>query len=186
MKMAKMIERILNTQGKINFYAAVLFFVLYVALFQISDNFFANVGQYEFINLLFLPAFVRLLGFLVIGFWIIPSLFFAALFCVDLELSFTPIIIVSIFLAVGGPLGTATVAYWLKLKPSLHNLSPLKLLQLSLGCALGNALFYQFGLYIVGYAVATPWTALTIVAGDVIGMWTAIYLLKFATLIYWR
>lgn len=178
-----MIERILDSKVKIKFYAAVFFFFLYIVLFQISDISFANVGKYDFINLLFLPAFIRLLGFLVIGFWIIPTLFFAALFCVDLGLGITAKVIVSIFLAIGGPLGTASVAHWLKLKPSLHNLSPLKLLQLSLGCAVGNALFYQLGLHIVGYAVATPSAAFSIVAGDVIGMWTAIYLLKLATLI---
>ena len=153
---------------------------LYVAFYYLSDWMLGNEALGGIAGLIFLPAFIRLFGFLVIRYWIIPALFVAGLFCVDLGLSLYGKLLVSAFLAVGGPFGVFIVSRLCKLQPTLSNLTPLNLLWLSAGCSLGNAIFYHFGLEAAGYDDRTPLAHLYIFIGDMIGTWAVVYSIKFA------
>lgn len=157
---------------------SVIFTFLYVALYYLSDWMAGNQALGGIAGLIFLPAFIRLLGFLVIDYWIIPALFVAGLFCVDLGLGLSGKVVVSAFLSVGGPFGVFVVSRLCKLKPSLSNLTPLRLLWLSAGCSLGNTFFYHFGLEAAGVREHSPMGYLYVFAGDMIGGWVFIYFLK--------
>lgn len=159
---------------------SVIFTFLYLALYYLSDWMVGNQALGGIASLIFLPAFIRLLGFLVIDYLIIPALFVAGLFCVDLGLGLSSKVVVSAFLSVGGPFGVFVVSRLCKLKPSLSNLTPLRLFWLSAGCSLGNAIFYHFGLKVVGIGEYTPIEHLYVFIGDMIGTWCIIYCIKIA------
>jgi len=163
--------------------AAILLALSYIALFYLSVVIFGDDYELGFASLIFFPAFIRLLGYLMIGFWIIPTLFFSDLFMAFAgKLNFSSdlqgdLVIVAM-ISVGGPLGVAIAAYLTKLKPSLSNLTPLRLLALSFGCSLGNALFHHIGMRLIGQAQTVTSGTIGIFIGDMIGSWTMIYLLK--------
>lgn len=164
-----------------NIAAAAAISAAYIALFYISDFLISRqelVGTVA--SLYFLPAFVRLLGYLIIGYWVIPALFLAALFCVDLGLDLEARLAISAFLAIGGPLGVAIAGWLCNLKPTVSNLSPARLLILSLGCAAGNSIFYNYGLEVVGHGGAGVNAKAAIFVGDLVGTWVVIYLIKAA------
>ncbi len=154
--------------------------ILYVAVYRLSDQLAGNERFGLAASILFLPAFVRLLGYLVAGFQAVPALFVAALFCVDLGLTMPDRVTVAAFLAVGGPLGAHFAGQLCGLERGLGNLSPLRLLAASLGCAAGNALFYETALVLVGIPDGGLVRILAILAGDTLGTWVIIYLIKIA------
>lgn len=159
---------------------ALLLAVLYVALYHGVQPLISREAVGGVASLVFLPAAVRLLGFLLVDFWIIPALFLAALACVDLHLGWPDRIVVSAFLALGGPLGTAAVTALSGLKPSLSNLTPRHLLVLSIGCSLGSALAYNLSLTLVGMENLGLRVQTATFIGDTIGTWLAIYAIKFS------
>lgn len=126
---------------------------------------------------LFLPAFIRLLGFLLLGLWSIPALFVAALICVNLSLGLTSHVIVSFFLAVGAPVTLWAVRNLVGVKPSLKNLTGSRILILSVAAALGSGGAYHLGLALVGadFSAASFFTA---AFGNIAGTWAVIYMLK--------
>lgn len=157
---------------------SVVLTCLYVALYCLSDWMAGNEALGGVAGLFFLPAFVRLLGFLVVELWVVPTLFVAGLFCVDLGVGFAGKAVVSSFIAVGGPFGIFIVSRLCKLKPSLSNLTPLRLLWLSAGCSLGSSIFYHIGLDAVGVGEYTPQNHFYVFAGDMVGTWVIVYLIK--------
>lgn len=162
------------------------FAALYVALYQLSELITENESFSGVATIFFLPAFVRLLAFLMIGFWSIPALFIAAMFCVDFGLDFTDRAILSAFLALGAPIGIATTSFLIGLEPSLESLTPRQLLWLSIGSALGSSGSYNLGLVVVGienYHLSTQWVTFV---GDITGTWAVIYLIKIVLTIYGR
>lgn len=164
----------------------VAFAALYVALYELSGKISHNEGFAGVASIFFLPAFVRLLAFLTIGFWSIPALFIAALFCVDLGLDMMDRTIVSAFLAVGAPIGIAISSNLIKLTPSLESLTARQLLWLSIGSALGSSVSYHLGLTVIGFDEhnwSSQWYAFV---GDVTGTWAIIYLIKIILTIYGR
>ena len=167
--------------------AALVF--LYVALFDLSDWLVGTEAVRDTAGIIFLPAFIRLLGFLLIGYWVIPALFVAGLFCVDLGLGLGGKVVVSAFIAVGGPLGAFIAAKLSGLQPSLSNLTPMHLLLLSAFCSAGNAFFYHLGLHYAGVSGHSDFsTHLIVFAGDMIGTWAAIYFIKLSLEMFlkWR
>lgn len=160
--------------------------VLYVLLYRLSGYVSSNEALASAASIFFLPAFVRLLGYLIAGLWAVPALFVAALFCVDLGLGLEERILVSAFLAVGGPLGAHFTSRLIHLDRSLSNLSPLRLLAVSLGCAAGNALFYETALALVGMPGGGPARLAAILLGDTLGTWAIIYVLKLSLTIWGR
>lgn len=130
------------------------------------------------------PAFLRLAAFLVIVYWSIPALFVAGFCCIDFGMDLIGIAIVSAFCAVGGPFAVDMAGRVTALKASLSNLTPSRLLILSLACAIGNAAFMKMGLFIVNYETSKMPDYLSIVIGDTIGTWLIIYLIKAGLTLY--
>lgn len=159
---------------------------LYVGLYHLSGLITENEQISSVASIFFLPAFVRLLAFLIIGFWSIPALFIAALLCLDLGLDFADRVIVSGFLALGAPLGIAAVSQLIGLEPSLESLTPRQLLLLSIGSALGSSGLYNLGLIVVGFEQYDFFTQLVTFVGDITGTWALIYLIKILLTIYGR
>lgn len=152
--------------------------VLYVILYHLSDLLAGNEAVGGVASVIFLPAFVRLFGFLVIRWWIVPALFVAGLFCVDLGLNIQARVVVSTAIAFGGAVGIYVVARATRLSPMLSGLNAMQLLWLSLGCAVGNALFYNAALMIVRLNQNQGNFAFEIFLGDAIGTWVMILLVK--------
>ncbi len=152
--------------------------LLYVSLYYLS-KFLVGEGVFGGVSsMLFLPAFVRLLAFLVIGYWSLPALFVAGLFCVELGFGIEGKIIVSAFIAIGAPMGISLASHVLALKPTLSNLTPLRLLWLAAASAFGNSLFYHWGLGVAGMDTHAPMQYAATFLGDTLGTWAMIYLIK--------
>lgn len=152
--------------------------LLYIALYRLSGTLAGNEAIGFAVSILFLPAFVRLLGYLLFEFWSVPALFVAALVCVDLDLAWPERTLVAGCLALGGPLGAYLAGRLSGLEPGLNNLSSLRLLVISLGCSAGNALFYAGALMAVGHPGSGYQQVFFILIGDTLGTWTIIYLIK--------
>lgn len=155
----------------------------YIALYHLSDLFTAVQAIDGVASVFFLPAFIRLLGFLIAGYWIIPTLFFASAFlCVtgayDLGPGVGPELVIAAVSSVGGPFGVFIASQMAGLKPSLSNLTPLRLLGLSVGCSAGNALFHYLGWSFIGDATFSFVRYFSIFFGDFVGTWAIIYLIK--------
>lgn len=136
------------------------------------------------------PAFVRLVAFLVLGFWSVPFIFVAQLmlgaagFYPAAGLASPAVAITS---AVGAPLAAAIAARAISLKTDLSDLNGLRLLVLSIACACGNALFLRASLMMSGQGdPSTLPDYLSIIAGDTIGTWAVIYVLKWALTVFGR
>ena len=165
--------------------AAVLCLV-YIGLYYLTEAAMGNEVVGGVASLFFPAAFVRLFGFLVVGFWIVPALLLAAMACIDLGLPLESRMVVAAFLAVGGPLGTWVTAQLCRLDLNLANLTPQRLLVLSIGCSLGNAVFYHLGLVSVGFPDHGVTTHLATFVGDTFGTWAIIYLIKTGLTLYGR
>jgi hypothetical protein len=167
------------------FATAGMFAVLYVILFHIS-HLLVDVGHFGgFASLLFLPAFIRLLGYLMVGLWIIPALFLAVCWLTftgayDIAPGYRVEVLASVFVAIGGPLGVAVASRLAKLQTNLANLTPLRLLALSFACSAGNALFYYASLRLTSLGAEPASSIFAIFAGDMLGMWIIIYVIKLA------
>lgn len=159
------------------------FAVLYVGLYYVSGLISAPQGFEGVASALFLPAFVRLLGFLLIGYWIIPALYIGGVFlsltgAYDLGPGIEREVVVTAFTAVGGPFGVFIASRLAGLKASLANLTPLRLLGLAIGCAAGNALFHRLGMEVINLAPSEYKQDVVIFFGDFVGTWVIIYLIK--------
>lgn len=160
--------------------------LVYVGLYSLTEAALGNEVVGGVASLFFPAAFVRLFGFLVVGFWIVPALFLAELVCVDLGLPLESRLVVGAFLAVGGPLGTCITARLCRLNLNLANLTPQRLLVLSVGCSLGNTIFYHLGLEAVDFPAHGVATHLATFVGDTVGTWAIIYLIKTGLTLYGR
>lgn len=162
-------------------FGAVIFSLLYAGTYRL----FQGLGIYHeliaFNPWLFYPAaFLRLVAFLVIGYWSIPALFVAGFCCIDFGMGIAGVAVVSAFCAVGGPLAVDIASRAISLRPSLSNLTPQRLLVLSLACAVGNAVFLKIGLSFASHGMSRVPDYLSIIVGDTVGTWVMIYLIKFA------
>lgn len=165
--------------------------LLYIALWHLSDVFASVQGVDGVASVFFLPAFIRLLGFLIVGYWVIPTLFLASVFLsvtggYDLGPGLVPELIIASFTSVGGPFGVFLASRMANLKPSLSNLTPLRLLGLSIGCAAGNAIFHYFAWVVIGDNTFLPLRYFSIFFGDFVGTWAIIYLIKTLLTVYSR
>jgi hypothetical protein len=164
-----------------NWFALVVF--LYVALYYLSDLIADNQALGGIASLIYLPAFVRVLGFLLLGFWSVPALFIANLIVIatggyDLGPGMAAEVLLSLLTALGAPIGAAVICSKSNLAPNLANLNGSRLFLLSLGAATGNAIAIWFGHFLLdtpGLHLGLP--ALVII-GDALGTWAVIYALK--------
>jgi len=153
-------------------------FAGYVLLYRLNDILVGNTAFGGVASILFLPAFMRLLGFLIIGPLTFLPLFFAALICVDLGLGAVEQIIVALALASGSQIALVFANRTSGLQPSLVNLTAGRLLLLSFASAVGSSAAYNGALILVGYANASVYTTAIALVGDALGTWAAIYALK--------
>lgn len=165
--------------------------LVYIALYHLSDAFASVQGVEGVASLFFLPAFIRLLGFLIVGYWIIPTLFFSSVYlsvtgAYDLGPGLIPELIVGAFTSVGGPFGVFLASRLENLQPSLSNLTPLRLLGLSVGCAAGNAIFHYFAWVAIGDPTFSLVRYFSFFFGDFVGTWAIIYLIKTGLTVYSR
>ncbi len=162
---------------------SLFFGALYVGLFGLTH---ALIGVQSFdglVSLLFLPAFVRLMAFLVIDFWTIPLLFLSGYVCIlfgwyDVAPGNSVEISATVAMAFGSTLGTWVAMRLRRVRADLFALSPLDLLWLSIGCSLGNALLQSLALYL---ALTTPphfGVMAAIFWGDTLGTWLTILLVR--------
>lgn len=163
--------------------------VLYTGLFWLTEQLQSAQIFDNTVSLIFLPAFVRLMAFLVIGWEAVPLLIAGGFLTVllglyDLGPGEIREYVMTIFGAVGGPLGAWLGMKFLNVSRSLTDLSPPRLLFLSLACALGNALTVALGLSLIGASAAGLHLMVGILVGDTIGTWLAILTLK-ACFTYW-
>ena len=165
------------------FFISALFGALYVGLFGLTH---ALIGVQAFeglVSLLFLPAFVRLMAFLVIDFWSIPLLFVAGYVCIlfgwyDIAPGRHVETFSTLAMAIGSTLGVWVAMQVRRVRADLFALSPMDLLWLSIGCSLGNALLQSLALYL---ALATPphfGVMAAIFWGDTLGTWLTILLVR--------
>lgn len=155
----------------------------YIVLFYISQ--WLDAGHFfpANISLFFLPAIIRLLGVLLIGARIIPSLMLASLYLTfmgsyDLGPGNTSELVMGLTTAVGGPSAVILTARVIRLRLDLRNLSPGRLLILSAACSLGNALALGMTLLVCEPILAERPIFLPVFIGDMIGTWLAIYTIK--------
>jgi len=153
-------------------------FAGYVLLYRLNAVLVGNTAFGGVASILFLPAFMRLLGFLIIGPLTVIPLFFAALICVDLGLGVIEQIIVAIALASGSQIALVFANRGSGLHPSLVNLTAGRLLLLSFASAIGSSVAYNGALTLVGYEAASVFTTVVALVGDALGTWAAIYALK--------
>lgn len=149
--------------------------VLYVGLWFVVEagSTFWEVGGLA--DLAFFPAFVRVIGFLLIGLWIIPSLFLAfvvltlsgAMIYQGLELPQQ--LGLGVLVASGGPLALALICRVARISTDLVDLNIRSVLVLSLACAAGNSVFYNAGLAVAGLSSPSLEMGTVIFVGDVIG-----------------
>lgn len=151
----------------------------YVGLYQLNVFIMGETAFGGLASLVFLPAFVRLLAVLLIGWWAIPTLFVAAWFCVDLSLSPGSQFIVAGALALGAPLAIQSTRKHAGLHPTLSNLTWRRLLLLSFASAFGNGAAYHLGLLFVGGAPGLVSSFPATILGDTVGTWAVIYAIKF-------
>ena len=181
-----MSETILDRAWWIAFFA-----VAYVVLYHLSGLFVPNDWIAGSVSLLFLPAFIRLLGYLVIGLWVMPALLLANLILVltggfDLGAGDWPELGISFATAMGAPLATHLAATAMQLKPSLESTSPGQLLALSVASAFGNTVVLGSALWLHTPQLINTVVFAPIFIGDMIGTWLVIYTLKFLFEAYLR
>ena len=169
---------------KLQFAAFIV--VLYISLYYLTGKLVSNDLPVVAASFLFLPAFARLLGVLVIGLWSIPALFIAGLICVDLGLGWDGRIVVSAFIATGSSLGIKIASSLQRLEPTLSNLTPARLLWLSLASSLGNMIFYNLSMALVGVGNFNLAINGTTFIGDALGTWAVISLIKLGLTGYGR
>lgn len=157
---------------------AALLVGLYVALYEINVLLIGDTAFGGIASLLFLPAFIRLLAVLLLGWRSAPILFVAAWICVDLELSTASQLIVASALAVGAPIGIQIAKQLSGLNVTLNNLTGKRLLFLSFAAAIGNSAAYHLGLAAVGISSRIDILVPVTILGDTIGTWIVIYGLK--------
>ena len=164
---------------------SAFFVALYLALFWLTNILVGVQAVAGLVTLVFLPAFVRLMAFLVVGFWTVPILFTAGIGCVllgwyDMGPGIGPEIAATAATSVGAPLGIWIAMYLRRVQPDLARLSAFDLLWLSVGSSLGSALFLSLSLHLTVHT--PPHHSLTgvIFVGDALGTWIAILLTKAA------
>jgi hypothetical protein len=173
----------MQTDDKVGGLLFAFLTVGYIILFYISQWLGGQTLLSANISLFFLPAIIRLLGVLLIGAKIIPSLMIASLYLTltgsyDLGPGNTSEFLMGVMTAVGGPLAVILTARIIRLRLDLRNLSATRLLILSAACSLGNALALGITLFVREPELAESMVFLEVFSGDMIGTWVAIYAIK--------
>lgn len=165
--------------------ASIFVGLLYVALCHVSDWLTPNQAVGGVASILFLPAFVRLLGVLLAGWWSIAGLAVGAYFCLDYIPDPGDRLALAALLGAGGPLATMAAMRALGIGRRLAYLAPRQIWWLSVACAAGSSLAYNVGLSLAGLGAAPVAALAATFIGDVAGTWAVIYATKLALHAWW-
>ena len=173
----------MSTSRIFNFNLAVFLAFLYAFLFWLTKELGLTSESVGLISYFFLPAFVRIIAFLIFGPMAIPILFGGGLICVvkgwyDLGNGYAPELIVTLLTSIGAPIGAFIVAHLRGIRPDLQGMSPMDLLWLSGGCAAGNALLLALALQAVGAVPLSFGLFAGIFIGDCVGAWLVLLVLR--------
>lgn len=160
------------------FGTGALLTVFYIFLYDLNENIFGNSGVTAIAAMVFLPAFVRLLGFLLIGFWATPFLFIGATVSLDFGLEPKDQIILAALLEVGAPAALIILEKTGLNQPTFKYLTGSQLLVLSLAAALGSAITHHIGMSLAGLKMHSMQSLLIAFFGNIAGTWTVIYTIK--------
>lgn len=152
--------------------------IFYLLLYQLNAGIVGTFETHGIAALVFLPAFARLLGFLLIGFWAAPFLFLGAALSLDFGLDLRAQITVAALLEVGAPAALVLIQMAGLHRPPLKHLTGRQLLVLSLVAALGSAITYHIGLSLAGLEVYSARSFATTVFGNAAGAWAVMYAAK--------
>jgi hypothetical protein len=152
--------------------------IFYLLLFQLNASIVGTFETHGIATLIFLPAFTRLLGFLLIGFWAAPFLFIGAAISLDFGLDLRAQITVAALLELGAPAALMLTQKAGLHRPPLKFLTARQLLALSLVAALGSATTYHIGLWLAGLEVYSVQSFATATFGNAAGAWAVMYAIK--------
>lgn len=152
--------------------------IFYLLLYQLNVTILGSFEATGIAALVFLPAFLRLLGFLLIGLWTAPFLFLGAALSLDFGLDLKAQITVAALLEVGAPAALMLVQRAGLTQPPLKYLTGRQLLVLSLVAALGSAITYHIGLSLAGLEMHSMQSFATAVFGNAAGAWAMMYAAK--------
>lgn len=152
--------------------------IFYLLLYQLNAGIFGTFETHGIAALVFLPAFARLLGFLLIGLWAAPFLFLGAALSLNFGLDLRDQITVAALLEAGAPAALILIQKAGLHRPPLKHLTGRQLLVLSLVAALGSAITYHIGLSLAGLEVYSARSFATTVFGNAAGAWAVMYAAK--------
>lgn len=160
-------------------------YISYILLHQLSAFINSGLQLYELASWIYLPAFVRLLGVLLIGIWVVPVLFLAMLTLIALGWydigpgQHVSEIWIALFTSIGGPLGAYLAWHATSVTRDLSALTAPQLLWMSAGCSLGNVIAHCLAFHSSTFVDFGIEFHLVIFFGDTFGIWAMIYLTKF-------
>jgi len=152
--------------------------IFYLLLYQLNVILLGSFETNGIAVLVFLPAFLRLLGFFLIGLWAAPFLFLGAALSIDFGLDLRAQITVAALLEVGAPAALLLAQRAGLTHSPLTYLRARQLLVLSLVAALGSAITYHIGLLLAGLEVYSAQSFATTVLGNAAGAWAVMYAAK--------
>ncbi|OYU01554.1 MAG: hypothetical protein CFE36_09720 [Sphingomonadaceae bacterium PASS1] len=152
--------------------------IVYLLLYQLNASIIGTFETNGIAVLVFLPAFARLLGYLLIGLWAAPFLFLGAVLSLDLGLDLRDQITVAALVEVGAPAALMLIQKARLDRPPLRYLTGRQLLVLSSVAALGSAITYHIGLALAGLEVYSVQSFATTVFGNAAGAWAVMYAAK--------
>lgn len=150
---------------------------LYLILTRVS-HFVAPHGTITGVSLLWLPAFVRLFGSLVMGLWFIPVLFIMSLISYAEDNSFQGALLLSLLISIVVPCAVEMARRTAGIRKDLANITGRQLLSVSIVCAAASSITYSAG----HMAENGDWYFYNALSsafiGNFLGQWCVIYVIK--------
>lgn len=158
--------------------------ISYILLYQLNASIIGTSGNSKITALVFLPAFVRFLGFLLIGLWATPFLWVAAALSLNFEIDLKALLLLAACLELGAPLSLALFRKIVPVQIAFEYITGRNLLALSLVAAFGSSVAYHIGLSLVELDPYSARSFATAVAGNAVGTWIIFYVIKIALTVF--
>ncbi|NBU78110.1 MAG: hypothetical protein EBS50_03305 [Sphingomonadaceae bacterium] len=150
---------------------------LYLILTRVS-HFISPHGFIDGVSLLWLPAFVRLFGSLVMGLWFIPVLFVMSLISYLEDNSLQGALLLALLVSLTVPCAIEIARRAVGVRKDLAGMSGRQLLHISIVCAAASSIAYS-GAH---FAQSSEWqfyqALATAFVGNFLGQWCVIYAIK--------
>ena len=150
---------------------------LYLILTRVS-HFISPHGFIDGVSLLWLPAFVRLFGSLVMGLWFIPVLFVMSLISYLEDNSIQGALLLALLVSLIVPCAIEIARRAVGIREDLAGMTGRQLLYVSIACAAASSLAYS-GAHFTQSDEWQFYKALTSAfIGNFLGQWCVIYTIK--------